>query len=93
MVNARYDGKVDPDPYERAFVNSLLLSFGISQVDMKFSQRGDIVSTLRPNLLLTTTPTHFVSFSRAFSDAIDQYERQFGKIPLTPDPQRQQGGR
>lgn len=79
------DDDPDRDAHHRAFVNSLSVSFGISNVDMNFTQQGDIADELRQRLTLSTTPAHFVRFSRTLSQSVARYEQRFGPLPTIPD--------
>lgn len=91
MAKAICEDDPDRDDHRRAFVNSLSISFGISNVDMNFTQQGDIADELRQQLTLSTTPAHFVRFSRTLSQTVASYERRFGRLPALPDSCAEQG--
>jgi hypothetical protein len=85
MIKAMCDDDPDRDVRHRTFVNGLSVSFDISNVDMDFTQHGDIADELRQRMTLTTTPAHFVHFSRTLSQTVARYEQLFGRLPALPD--------
>lgn len=82
------DGKAANDGMSASargsFVNRLAVRFGISNVDLNFSQSGERGDLKVPVTNLVTTPVHLASFSRTLSQTVDQYERAFGRIPDSP---------
>lgn len=85
MVKAMCDDDPDRDAQHRTFVNSLSVSFDISNIDMNFTQHGDIADELRQRMTLSTTPAHFVRFSRTLSQTVARYEQLFGRLPALPE--------
>lgn len=91
MAMAICEDDPDREDHHRAFVNCLSVSFGISSIDMNFTQQGDIADELRQRLTLSTTPAHFVRFSRTLSQTVARYEQRFGRLPALPDSCPEQG--
>ena len=64
----------------RRYANHLDITFNLSEIELRFGQRGSDGRVVANSRLLTT-PVHLVGFARAIGRTIDSYQARFGTIP------------
>jgi hypothetical protein len=76
------DHQMPEMPSGYRYANHLDVAFGVSKVELCFSQAFDAGGNTTPSCLIHTTPVHLVSFGRVISRTIASYEDRFGRIPI-----------
>jgi hypothetical protein len=75
------DDPLPATPPGQRYANHLEVAFGLSQVELCFSQVFDADDRKTLSCLIQTTPVHLVSFGHVISRTIASYEDRFGRIP------------
>jgi hypothetical protein len=75
------DQSLPPAQRARRYANHLEVAFGVSEVELCFSQAFGADSDTTPGCIIQTTPVHLVSFGDVIARTIATYEDKFGRIP------------
>lgn len=74
---------IDPDKIDAKFCDQVMMNNGAFGITFDFLQQIPQMKTTRVLSRIAMSPQHAKVFSEILSNAINQYEKNFGEIKLT----------